>query len=126
MPRAIVLMWPGVPVRACATIRPRRSKTRGRKVAGFPHDGRERCTHQNLRLFFGYREQSGSQRISGHRLASPSMLPVRKIEPEFKSIAAEAGRRRGTDGDARIAKLDDGRAFDAIARFQCLRRNNAS
>ena len=89
---AIELTWPGVPVTACASMRPCAVEDAGREVAGLAHDGREGGAQQRLRLLLDHGDQPvphdlqfdvadrlGHDRLSGARVcfgAAPHPDPL--------------------------------------------------
>ena len=55
---AIELTWPGVPVTACASMRPSAVEDAGREIAAFAHDRAEGGAHQGLRLLLDHGDQA--------------------------------------------------------------------
>ena len=115
---AIELTWPGVPVTACASMRPLPVEHAGREIAALAHDRRERRAHQRLRLLLDHRDQAVPHDLQvdqacgvGHALALRSITihPAASIRAsklavtnvEVSSSAMIAGPVTRTPGSMR-------------------------
>ena len=92
-PVAIELMWPGVPVTAWATMRPRAVEDAGGEVAGLADDRRERGAHERGGLLVDRRDQPVPEDVEGDLLHRA---------PRARSEPAASPRSRSSASSTRI------------------------
>ncbi len=117
--RASELMWPGVPVTAWATIRPRWSNTALARSPASRTIGRERGPLQRPGLLVDRGDQALPQHLELDRI-EPAITLLRLGDQ--RAVVGDVDRPTRADDGRGLALLDDGRADQPLATPRSLRR----
>ena len=101
-PMASELMWPGVPVTACATIRAAPIEQGVGQVAGLPHDRAERGSLERLGLLVDGRDEALPEDLELDRIEPAGAGHVGHVVDLLRRATSEPSSATSTDQPGRI------------------------